>query len=340
MRRIAIMTMLFSLIVAGAAAAKTYRMAVPSWAGFSPCHVADAKGFWKSEGVDVMVVTTNAPMHITMLKDRLVDLTFDMIGTATGLYQEGTPITVVAETDWSHGGDKIIVKSDADMSKLKALPIGIYYNQPSVTYFLDQYLSTIGIAISNARIVEMEPTTLTDNFIAGRLGIIVNFDPDAIRAERQGNGKVVATSATYEGAIPEGMIALEDVLKTIPREDLVKIMKGWIKAAEWIQSPANWDEYMRILNAHTFKGDPPYSESDLKAMVDAVRIHDRETLRERNRTGGGLYTYLTNLKSFLEKNDMLKKEFTAGMIFNNTAVLKALGVEDSPAAPDTPAVPD
>ena len=340
MKRLAVMTMLFSLMIAGSAVAKTYRIAVVPWAGFSPCHVADAKGFWKSEGIDVRVVTTNAPMHITMLKDRLVDLTFDMIGTAIGLYQEGTPIAVVAETDWSHGGDKIIVKSDADMSKLKTLPIGVYYNNPSITYFLDKYLSTIGIAISDTRVVEMEPATLADNFIAGRLGIIVNFDPDAIRAERQGNGKVVATSASYEGAIPEGMIALEDVLKTIPQEDLIKILKGWIKAAGWIQSPANWDEYMRILNTHTFKNDPPYSENDLKGMVDAVRVHDRETLRERNRTGGGLYTYLSNLKSFLEEHDMLKKDFTAGMIFDNTAVLNALGVEDAPAATEAPTVSD
>ncbi len=340
MRRIAVLAMVLCLMSAGLASARTYKIAVVSWAGFSPSHVADAEGFWKSEGVDVKLVTTTAPMHLTMLKDRLVDLTFDMIGTVIGVFQEGTPVAIVAETGWSHGGDKIIVREDLDLSKLKNLPIGIYYDQPSVTFFLDQYLSTIGIAMSDARVIEMEPSTLADNFIAGRLGIIVNFDPDAIRAERQGKGKVVATSATYEGSIPEGLIALDDVLQSIPHADLVKILKGWIRAAEWIQSPDNWEAYAQILNARAFKNDPPYPESDLRAMVDAVRIHDRERLRERNRTGGGLHAYLTHLKSFLEKNGMLEKDFTADMIFDNTAVLNALGVEDAPAPSRTPAASD
>ncbi len=340
MRRIAVLTMVLCLMSASLAHARTYRIAVVSWAGFSPCHVADAKGFWRSEGVDIKLVTTSAPMHLTMLKDRLVDLTFDMIGTVVGLLQNGTPVAIIAETGWSHGGDKIIVKKDADLSKLKDLPIGVYYDQPSVTFFLDQYLSRVGIDLSQARVVEMEPSTLADNFIADRLGIIVNFDPDALRAERQGNGKVVATSAAYEGSIPEGMIALNDVLESIPHDDQIKILRGWIKAAEWIQSPANWEEYQKILNERTFQNDAPYSESDLKAMVGAVRIHDRATLRERNRTGGGLHAYLKNLKSFLKRHDMLTKDFGIQAVFDNTAILEALGVEDAPEATDVPTASD
>ena len=78
------------------------------------------------------------------------------------------------------------------------------------------------------------------------------------------------------------------------------------------------------MNAKTFKADKPYSPQDLKAMVDSVRIHDKETIIERNQNGGGLHTYLNNLKMFLKSNNLLKKDFDAEKIFDNQAIMDAL----------------
>ena len=305
--------------------ARTYKIAVVPWVGWSTAHVAEAKGFWKAEGVDVKVFNfpSNQAIH-TALKNKRIDIGFDMIGTAIGLYLEGIPLTVLVETDWSHGGDKIIVKQDADAAGLKGKPVGVYLNQPSVLYFLNQYLTSIGLTLSDVRVVEMETDVLADKFIEGIFQVIVSYDPDALRAEREGNGKVVATSATYEGCIPEGMMALNDVLKEIPKDDLHNILAAWVKAAAWSVDPANWNEYMEILNAHTFKDDAPYSEADLQEMVSAVRIHDAARLLERNRDGGGLQAYLNNLKAFLNANGMLKNDFTPEDIFDNSSIVEVL----------------
>lgn len=325
MKRILIVSIIFVLVLSSMAQARIYKIGVVPWTGWSPSHVADVKGFWKEEGVDVKVFNFSSNMATnTALKNKRIDIGFDMIGTAIGLYLEGVPIVVIAETDWSHGGDKIIVKKDLDATQLKGTSVGVYLNQPSVAYFLNHYLSTIGLKIADVRMVEMETNVLADKFIAGLFKVTVSYDPDALRAEREGDGKVVATSATYEGSIPEGMMALEDNLKSIPKEDLIKILKGWVKAATWIQDPANWKEYMEILNTHTFKQDAPYSEADLQDMVAAVRVHDAARLLERNQDGGGLHTYLTNLKVFLAANDMLKKDFNPEEIFDNTAIVEAL----------------
>jgi NitT/TauT family transport system substrate-binding protein len=327
MKRILILSIIFVLVLSSMAQARIYKIGVVPWTGWSPSHVADVKGFWKEEGVDVKVFNFPSNMATnTALKNKRIDIGFDMIGTAIGLYLEGVPIVVIAETDWSHGGDKIIVKKDLDATQLKGSSVGVYLNQPSVAYFLNHYLSTIGLKIADVRMVEMETSALADKFISGLFKVTVSYDPDALRAEREGNGKVVATSATYEGSIPEGMMALEDNLKSIPREDLIKIFKGWVKAATWIRDPANWKEYMEILNTHTFKEDEPYSETDLQDMVTAVRVHDATGLLERNQDGGGLHTYLTDLKAFLTTNNMLKRDFTPEEIFDNTAIVEALGI--------------
>jgi NitT/TauT family transport system substrate-binding protein len=65
----------------------------------------------------------------------------------------------------------------------------------------------------------------------------VNYDPQALRAEREGNGKVVATSATFPGCIPEGFVARTDVLKSIPPEDLAKIFQRLGRSGEVGEKP-------------------------------------------------------------------------------------------------------
>ena len=119
-------------------------------------------------------------------------------------------------------------------------------------------------------------------------------------------------------------MVLRDNLETIPKEDLTKIFKGWVKAAEWTQDPVNWKEYMEFLNTQTFKEDDPYSEQDLQEMVAAVRIHNATTLLERNRDDGGFQAFLEDFKAFLVSNNLLKQDFEPKESFNNTTFVEVL----------------
>ncbi len=101
---------------------------------------------------------------------------------------DGVPLTLIGETDWSNGGDKIITKQNIKIEQLKGGKIGVYLNKPSVTFFLNKFLVQNQIRLSDVGIIELEPEAMTDNFISGRLKVIVNYNPQALRAERKGNG--------------------------------------------------------------------------------------------------------------------------------------------------------
>ena len=325
-----IMTVIFMAMVFCAAEshARTYRFAWIPWIGFSPLHVADAKGFWKEEGIDLKPVKCTDPHDmIHLFKEKRVDVMIEMIGSGVGLYLEGVPLTILMETDWSHGGDKIILKKDVNPSNLKGKPVGVYLNKPSVTYFLNRWLSTAGLKLSDVKPVEMEPKHMTDNFISGMFDLMVCYDPEALRAEKEGRGTVAATSATYEGCIPEGIMVLKEVLTGIPKEDIANILKGWVKAVKWINDPANHKEYADIINTRIFADAVPYSEKEIEAICSTVRTHDSETMRERNRDDGGLYAYLTDLKVFLTENSMLTKDFAPKDVFDNHVILEVLKAE-------------
>jgi len=327
MKRLLFLIFGFIVLSGGAADAKTYKIAILNRAAWSPANVAEAKGFWKDQGIDIKVIVCANPLQLfTLFKENRIDIAFDLIGNSIGYYMNGLPVRIIAETDWSYGSDKIIVKKDIDPAVLKSKPVGVHANTPAILYFLNRYLSGAGQKMSDIRIAEMEADTLASHFIAGYFGMIACYDPEATRAEKDGKGKTAASSASYEGIIPEGMIALEDTLTAIPKDDLVRILKGWIKAVKWSQNPSNLKEYLDIMGQQTLK-DKKYSETELKNMLSGFRIHDLRMQTERNADGGGLALYLDDVKRFLEENRMLKKDFSPKAIFDNRAIIEAVKSE-------------
>ncbi|WP_374338145.1 ABC transporter substrate-binding protein [Leeia sp.] len=305
--------------------ARPIRVGMIHWIAFSPLNVAESKGFWKEQGLEVQV--TNFPDNQSLnaaLQSKKIDIALDMIGSWVGLHQQGVPIVILGETDWSHGGDKIIGRNGVDVKALKGKTIGIYLNQPSVTYFLNQYLKQNGLRLADVKAVEATPEKMTDEFIQGRFPLIVNYDPQALRARRQGNGVEVANSSNWPGVIPEGFVGNAETLKEIPADDLRRFFVGWVHAVRWVKNDAAWAEYQKILNGMTFAGEKPYTAFDLIGMLNSVRIHNGNELLRRNRPEGGLIGYLRDLKQFLQENQQLKRSFEPEQLVDTSALLAAL----------------
>lgn len=304
---------------------RTYKIATAAWVGWSPLHVARAQGFWEKQGLSVEVINYDDPIIILeAVKAGKIDLAMDMVGSLVGIFMSGEPVVAIAETNWSHGGDKIIVKKGHTIKEYQHQPLGVFLDLPSCHYFLHRYLEPRGLAVSDFRVVEMHPDDLAAQFIAGRIPVIVNYEPWATSAVEKGNGVVLADSSDFAGCIPECMWAYRDHLRAIPDQDIEKILRGWIRAVQWIHRSENQSAYYEILNSDTFPSLPAYSENELQKMIQNVKIHTRADLVERNRTGGGLETFLSELKTFLSQSGRLEKDYEAGDIFDNTWIMKVL----------------
>ena len=320
-----LLALIIIFLPASVSLAKTYRIATVAWIGWSPLHVAAAKGFWKDFGVDVAVHDYNDPIVVLWaMKANRVDLAMDMAGSVAGLFLKGEPILAVAETNWSHGGDKIIIRRGLELDKYQSHPIGVFLNQPSCLYFLGLYLNEQQLRLSDFRIVEINAQDLSAQFIANRLPVIVNYEPWANEAVLQGHGHVAATSADYHGSIPECMWGYKQTIDRMPDKDITNILKGWIKAVNWMKNPANRNEYFSILKQYTFKRESDMDDTDFERMLNLVRIHDASGLMERNKTNGGLMQYLHDLKAFLSDNGRLTRDFAPADIFNNRYIMHAL----------------
>lgn len=305
--------------------ARNYKIGITPWAGCSPFNVAEAKGFWSKSGIYVEVVSyKNTKEMIKALKYRRVHIIYQMMGTLVDLYMKGVPLKIIAESSWSNGGDKIIVKKGVDITSLNQEKFGLYLNDPSVLFFAHKYLSSQNLKSKNFQFSQVEPQSLLSDFIADKFKAIVIYNPFALNAEKEGNGNMVATSADFPGCMPEGMAARIDVLNAIPHKDMISILTGLIQAVRWLKDENNAEEFKHILNSRTFDGYPALSNDDIKLMLNDLKIHDPGQMAERNRDNGGLYNYLGELKQMLKANNMLKKDFDPKKIFDNKNIMKAL----------------
>jgi NitT/TauT family transport system substrate-binding protein len=305
---------------------RTYKVGMLHWAAYTPLHVAEAKGFWKDQGLSIEIVNRVSNQELNGdLRNKRVDIALDMMGSWVGMYMEGTPLTIIGETDWSYGGDKIIAQKGLDLGALKGSKVAIYLDQPSVTFFLGTWLKEKGLRLSDVTVVELETTSIAEQFLGGKFPLTVNYDPQALKQYAGGGtGELVKTSRDYPGVIPEGFVAHRDVFATLDKRDLVKFIIGWQRAVKWSKDPANLQEYVKIMREKTFAGDGPFTDEEMQSFIDGVKVHDAKAQLERNSTNTGLYKYLTDLRQLLEENGKLKKDYRPEDLFDNTAIVEAL----------------
>ena len=302
-------------------APRSYKIAMCPWIAWAPINVADVKGLWKKRGLDVQVVNQLGE-DTSAIEQRRVDLAIDMIGNFIGMQQKGIDITILGQLDWSNGGDKVILRDKAQPTKAGDT-VGVYHNDPAVLMLLARYLETRKLTLSDVKVVEYDPEALTGHFITGNFSTILSYEPYSLQAEQDG-GTVVATSATFPGCMPEGLGGRREAIAAIPREDLRKLMEGWLEGVRWSQDPANWAEYCSIVNTRTFAEPMPFDDAAIKHMLTNVRIHDVAALRALNVVGGSLSKHVDDTRNVLNKAGMMKSEFSANTLVDTSALLEVL----------------
>lgn len=297
-------------------AAERVRLAMSAWAAWTPALAGEAQGLWQAHGIDIEVTVMPDDEQVRRaLAEGRTDLSLAMIGNHVGGIITGQDLVILGETDWSHGGDKVVIRRGVKPADLRGTTVGVYLNQPSVRFFLQRALQAHGLDDHAVVIAEVVDTAaLADAFVAGTYPLVVNFDPEALRALREGDGRVLASSATFPGVIPEGFAMRRG---TLTPELLERFFRGWFAAVRWSQDPANWPTYAAIMRAKAFTART--TEADLLTMVAAVRIHDPARALSENTAGGGLDKYLTELAEYLRTSGTLPTTWNAQRAVDTTA---------------------
>lgn len=224
--------------------------AAPLTIAAAPIYTADAKGFWKDEGLNVKVTNFDSGRKAL---DALLSNSADVMSVSETpplrAYLAGSKINTIA-TVTKHKEAKMTVRTDriTKPENIKGKTIGTVAGTNS-DYYMYRWLEAHDIRTSDVKIVPMDAAALSQAFVQGSIDVIFAWEPYNYNAVSKipNLAKSWPTDANlYSGrhTIDMNSAYLRDHSDVAER-----IIKGFIRAEEFIKS--NPDEAKQIVMEKT-----------------------------------------------------------------------------------------
>ncbi len=293
------------------------RIGYSAWPGWFPWKVAEEKGLFKKNGVDVeMVWFVSYTDSLNALNAGKLDANSQTLNDTIAPVAAGAKLKIVLTNDNSSGNDQIIVlKTIKDVKDLKGKRVAAELGTVD-HYLLLLGLEKGGLSQKDIQFTNLETGAAAAAFAAGRLDGVGVFAPSTTRALSTGKGKVLFSSKDFPGAISDHLVFREEFVKT-RSADVQKIVKTWFDTLDYIQK--NPAESVKIMakRAET-------SEAEYRSYDSGTRIF---TLQQNLAAFGPESKEPTNLRfqakiiaDFLVKTGLAKTKPTINSLFDDTFV--------------------
>ena len=225
--------------------ATPFRLSMMTWVGYGPFWLAQEKGFFKDEGVDVSISTIEdtAQRKSAVLKGD-VDASTDTVDQLVLGRAESVPYTGVMQIDISNGADGILATQDIkSIQDLRGKKIAVQRNFVSEA-FLDYVLVKNGLSPNDVQKVDMDGGAAGAAFVSSSVDVAVSYEPWLSKAKDRAGGHILVSSADVPGVIVDVLDVHDPYLKN--HSDLVeKVIRAYYKAVDyWKANPSQANAIM------------------------------------------------------------------------------------------------
>lgn len=224
---------------------QTIRIGFSAWPGWFPLQVAQEKGLFKAEGLDVeLTYFESYTDSLNALNAGQVDANTQTLGDTIPAIAAGAKQKIVLVNDNSTGNDAIIVKPGINSIKdLKGKKIGV--EEGLVDHFLLLLgLEKEGLTNSDVQIQPLATDAAASAFAAGQLDAVGVFAPFTTKALELPGSKVLFSSKDFPGSIPDHIVFTSEFVEARP-DDVQKVVNVWFKTLDFIS--ANREEATAIM---------------------------------------------------------------------------------------------
>jgi NitT/TauT family transport system substrate-binding protein len=269
----------------------TITLAYSAWPGWFPWAVAQEKGLFAANGVNVQLkYFDNYTDSLTALSTGAVTANSQTLNDTLISVAAGSKQTIVLVNDNSTGNDQIIAAPGINsLADLKGKTIAV--EEGTVDhYLLLLALQRAGVAQSSVTIKGLPTADAAAAFKAGQVDAVGAFAPFTTTALQRPGSKALTTSKDFPGAIPDHLVFGSDFVKA--HRDLVqKVVKTWFDTLTWISQ--HHDEALTIM-----------------AKQAGVSVADYQTYD----AGTTIFTRQQNLDAFTSGMTPANLDYEAGQI--------------------------
>ena len=203
------------------------------WPGFVHTYIAEEKGFFKEEGVEVeLTLIEGIDDNLKHFQEGKADLAFGPQSDAMLLAARGVPLKIVNVVDFSNGGDVIISRLDIKtVSGLKGKKVSVDKLNSFNHIFLVELLRLNGLAESDVTIVPLSASKVPEALDKGTIDAGQTWEPYQSQAMAKGH-RLLASTRDAPGIVTDVLMVRSDVLEK-RTEDVRKIVKCLLRALQF-----------------------------------------------------------------------------------------------------------
>jgi NitT/TauT family transport system substrate-binding protein len=260
----------------GMARAEPLRIFYFTWVGFGPLFVAQEKGFFAKEGVEVELI--NIEDH-TAAFSGLFDGQVDAIAAGTqDVLTFAEPdedlLVCVLPLDESRGGDGILAtKEIQSIADLKGKSVAVLRGSLQ-QFYLAILLKEAGLSEADIEIVDLPSDDAAEAFMMREVDAAVTYEPWLTQGRQAPNGHLLTDSSKQPGLITDCLETTAGVLHERKKE-FQAVGRAWVAAVEYFETHP--DDAVEIMARNLGGGleDPAAFAEVLKG----VGIYDGAAIR-------------------------------------------------------------
>ncbi len=208
-------------------------IAFQQWVGYGPLYLAQEKGFFKEEGLELVFVDEQLDSaRRDAFKQGMLDCEAGTIDLLVSKRAEDTPIVAVLEIDHSVGSDGIVATEDIKtVEDLIGKKVAFTRDDVGET-FISYLFYKKGMSLDDITIVHRKPDDAWLAFLEGKVDAAVTWEPWLSKAKQRDGGHILISTRQVPEIIIDTLNIREDIVKNNP--ELVKgLMRGWFKAVTY-----------------------------------------------------------------------------------------------------------
>ncbi|MCK0103308.1 ABC transporter substrate-binding protein [Pseudohalocynthiibacter sp. F2068] len=262
-----------SAVTALAAHAEALKLAHSTWVGYGPFYIAQEKGFFTEEGVEIeLTVMENTPLKMGALMAGRIDIVASTADEFPTYMRDGKPLRYILAVDNSNGGDGVVSNKDiATVADLKGRTVA--FEEGSVSqFFINALLRREGLTQDDIEMVNMTATDAGVAFTAGRVDAAVTWEPSLSQGAATEHGKILVSSSETPGLIVD-VVAVLGSTADEHEEELKAFVRAWQRALDFLET--NPDEAYQIMAVGVggWLEDP----NEFKAAASGIQYLDIST---------------------------------------------------------------
>lgn len=208
-------------------------IAFQNWVGYGPFYLAQAKGFCKEEGIELVFVDEQLDSsRREAFKQGILDFEAGTLDLLVSKAAQDTPVIAVMEIDKSFGGDAIVVTEKIEkLEDLIGKQVVLAPDDVGET-FLAVLFDQKGLSLDRLAVRPVLSEEVANTFLTGEAEACVTWEPQVSEALKKPGSRILTSTKEHPDVIVDTLNVREELAKNHP--GLVKsLMRAWFKGLRY-----------------------------------------------------------------------------------------------------------